>query len=175
MFLKIQITFRLNYIRPIIDDDGRIEQEIKDLDLLKADDGTVTNNIRHLLSQSTIIIAQTAFNPNFIISDQMEMKLNKDHKSMIKNKSDQQTASSEAAITDTCNLMNIKNCRVLVKIIELKFLSGTNENVYCTVQVGNQQKFRTSEKSIETLIFNEVKTKLNSHQVHSTYFLLLNT
>jgi hypothetical protein len=47
----------------------------------------------------------------------------------------------------------ITSWQVKVRIIEIKHLIGISESVYCIVEIGDQ-KFRTKEKSIDNLDFN---------------------
>ena len=53
-------------------------------------------------------------------------------------------------------LMNkVTSWQVRVQIIEIKYLLGTNEEVFCQVEIGGN-KFTTANKRIGSLTFNEV-------------------
>jgi hypothetical protein len=48
----------------------------------------------------------------------------------------------------------ITSWQVRVRIIELKHLSGSNETVYCVVQIGDS-RYRTKEKTFDNLLFSD--------------------
>ena len=53
-------------------------------------------------------------------------------------------------------LMNkVTSWNIILQIFEIKYLLGTNEQVFCRVEIG-KKKYSTSYKQIGNLIFNEV-------------------
>ena len=63
----------------------------------------------------------------------------------------------------------ITSWQVRVKIIELKNLVGTNETVYCEVEIGDY-KFRTREKSIDYLNFSNEEDEVFSARIDDKKF-----
>lgn len=61
---------------------------------------------------------------------------------------------SQLFVTDLYEKM-ISNWQVRLRILDLRHLFGINETVYCVVQIGDKI-FRTKDKNIEKLDFNEV-------------------
>lgn len=71
----------------------------------------------------------------------------------------------------------ITSWQVRVRIIELKHLIGINETVYCVVEIGDQ-KFRTKEKHIDNLLFNDDdEVRLSSYfkiLIKNSHLLMMN-
>jgi hypothetical protein len=121
------------------------------------------NMLKNAIGQATISLAQTAFNPNMILSNEEDTRsgLNK-----LNNQSNLfKSTKSIYLLNDLANKLKsnrLNSWQVRVQLIELKHILGHNENVYCTVQIANQM-FKSSVKPVENLKFNDVGFYLFPH------------
>jgi len=122
---------------------------INDVNLYAQDKIEKPNNmLKNAIGQATISLAQTAFNPNMILSNDENTR----------NNLNQLNTKAIYSLNDLANKLKsnrLNSWQVRVQLIELKHILGHNENVYCTVQIANQT-FKSSVKPVENLKFNDV-------------------
>lgn len=119
--------------------------------------------LRNAIGKATISLAQTAFNPNMILNENDDKIFKKNNlENLIVNNREQEELKNQKNLKNYLHSslyanMNKKSnsWQIRVNIIELKYLHGNNENVYCLVEIGDQS-FKTSVKKIDFLKFNEV-------------------
>ena len=120
--------------------------------------------MKNAIGKATISLAQTAFNPNMIISDKSDGLFADDHDD-----------DTEEQMENEKNLKNyleqtrfrnknktITSWLVRVNFIELKHILGNNEHLYCIIEI-DDQLFRTKTLPIDCLKFNE----LFSHRIEN--------
>lgn len=127
---------------------------------LKSDD-FLTNAI----GKATLSLAQVAFNPNMIIEDKNQSQsifMTDDENIEVEQKEHEKNLINYMEQTRFKNKdKEVKSWQIRVNIIELKHILGNNEQVFCTIEYGNQELFKTKAMPIDCLKFNE----LFSHRI----------
>lgn len=147
----------LEKINEFADEEFQHVEAINDVNLYAQDKIEKPNNLlKNAIGQATISLAQTAFNPNMILSNEEDTRTNlnklNNQSNLFKN------TKSIYLLNDLANKLKsnrLNSWQVRVQLIELKHILGHNENVYCTVQIANQT-FKSSVKPVENLKFNDV-------------------
>ncbi len=122
--------------------------------------------LKNAVGKATLSLAQVAFNPNMIIQDNqnifmpedddrddLDEKEQKEHEKNLKNYIEQARFKNKEK--------EVTSWQIRVNIIELKHILGNNEQVFCTIEYGDQELFKTKTMPIDCLKFNE----LFSHRI----------
>lgn len=133
------------------------------------------NKLAEAIGKATLTMAQITYNPSLIINDDAEngkkskegsKKTNYDDSVLsrlghLENfRLDEYSDKTKCLVPYllTKNLNNkLHTWQVKVNLIELKFILGTDEDVFCVVEIG-PYRFQSRTKHIDRLKFNEVFT-----------------
>lgn len=115
--------------------------------------------LKNAIGKATLSLAQVAYNPNFILNDEM-IKDEEFINEMLKNLSDSKGLRMDKYVSQLlCKRQSnrLTSWQVRVNLIEIRHLLGTNKEVYCIINIGNQV-FKSNTKPIDKLKYLEVFT-----------------
>jgi hypothetical protein len=139
-------------------------QRLEDEKLFDEEDDFLNSSdrlLKNAVGNAIMLLAQTGLNPNSILDSSLTANGAISKEIELTNSTLLDTPlipNYFSQILQASKLYNkITSWVVRVDLIEIKNLVGSNENVFCIIEIGDQ-KYKTSVKQFDKLIYNEVNS-----------------